>query len=292
MHGLLVLDKPAGITSRDAVNRAQNWFPRGTKLGHTGTLDPLATGVLVLCVGSATRLAEYVQDLPKTYETTLRLGACSDTDDADGTITPVHSVVPPTAEAICSTLDSFLGQIKQVPPAYSAAKTSGRRAYERARRGEKVTLTPRLVRVDRIEVLGYDFPELRLRIVCGKGTYVRSIARDLGEKLACGGYVEALRRLRVGPFSTGEAVPIDADAPGARARMLPVATAVVHLPRVFVDKASLERLRSGSPIRVPADLAGVACGAEVAAFDAAGDLVALTARDETHQLRPVKVLAP
>src|SRR5205823_760906 len=144
--GLLVVDKPTGITSRAAVDRAQRWFPRGTRLGHTGTLDPLATGVLVLCAGIATRLAEYVQHMAKTYRTTVRLGARSDTDDADGTVTPVQVECAPERAAVEESLRGSLGDIEQVPPAFSAAKVTGKRAYDLARRGEEVTLAARHVR--------------------------------------------------------------------------------------------------------------------------------------------------
>src|SRR5262249_14807566 len=170
-HGLLVIDKPGGITSRDAVDRALRWFPRGTRVGHTGTLDPLATGVLVLCVGSATRLTEYVQQMGKTYRTTVRLGARSDTDDADGTVTPVVGAVAPTREQLDACLQGFLGEFEQVPPAFSAAKVTGQRAYDLARKGQEVTLQPRKVRVDGIDVLRYDYPEADLEVRCGKGTY-------------------------------------------------------------------------------------------------------------------------
>jgi len=290
IHGLLVLDKPGGITSRGAVDQALRWLPRGTKVGHTGTLDPLATGVLVLCVGPATRLTEYVQDLPKTYETTIRLGVRSDTDDADGTITPVSGAVAPTPERVRAALDPFVGEIEQVPPTYSAAKLSGERAYDRARRGEDVSLTPRRVRVNRIEVLGYAYPELRLRIDCGKGTYIRSIARDLGARLGCGGYVDVLRRTRVGPFTPEQAVPLDADAAAALARLLPPAAAVAHLPRISVNEACARRLRNGSPLWPPSELTVSPRGSEWAAFDPAGELIGLVVRDEMDRLSPVKVL--
>src|SRR5688572_19173855 len=196
--GLLVLDKPAGLTSREGVDRALRWFPRGTRVGHTGTLDPLATGVLVLCVGVATRLTEYVQAMGKTYFTTVRLGARSDTDDADGTVTPVEGARPPGREELERCLGGFVGEIEQVPPAYSAAKVSGARAYDLARRGREVSLAARRVRVDGIDLLRYDYPEADLEVRCGKGTYVRSLARDLGERLGCGGLVQVLRRTRVG----------------------------------------------------------------------------------------------
>src|SRR5262245_48640995 len=142
-HGLLVLDKPGGMTSRDVVDRALRWFPRGTRIGHTGTLDPLATGVLVLCIGVATRLTEYVQAMRKTYRAGLRLGARSDTDDADGIITAVAGVPAPSRATVEERLRAFLGAIDQVPPVFSAAKVTGRRAYDLARRGEAVSLQAR-----------------------------------------------------------------------------------------------------------------------------------------------------
>src|SRR5262249_20271286 len=150
--GFLVIDKPAGITSRDAVDRAQGWFPRGTKLGHTGTLDPLATGVLVLAVGRGARLTEYVQQMDKTYHAGVVLGARSDTDDAAGNIPPVDGAAVPERAAVEGVLAEFVGEIDQVPPAYSAAKVTGRRAYALARQGEEVNLRPRKVRVYGIDL--------------------------------------------------------------------------------------------------------------------------------------------
>src|ERR1043166_4448316 len=181
-HGLLVVDKPGGITSRDAVDRAQRWFPKGTRIGHTGTLDPLATGVLVLCIGSATRLTEYVQRMAKTYRAGIVLGARSDTDDADGAITPVSDIRTPAAGEVQAALAAFVGNIAQVPPAFSAAKLGGRRAYDLARRGQDVSLAPRTVTIHGIDLLSYGFPQLEIEVRCGKGTYVRSLARDLGER--------------------------------------------------------------------------------------------------------------
>jgi tRNA pseudouridine55 synthase len=287
IHGLLVLDKPGGMTSRDALDRALSWFPRGTKAGHTGTLDPLATGVLVLCLGAATRLTEYVQDMHKTYRAGVRLGARSDTDDADGTVEPVVVAAPPGRAAVEEALRAFVGEIEQVPPAYSAAKVSGRRAYDLARRGRAVALEARRVRVYGIDILAYDYPRLEIEVRCGKGTYIRSLARDLGERLGCGGYVETLRRTRVGPFAAEEAVPLDADAEAARARLLPVSAAVSELPRVTLDEADVIRLRQGQG--VPA--IGRPDAGEVAVFDARGGLVAVARLDrERRLLRPETVL--
>lgn len=207
MDGLLVIDKPQGITSRDAVNRVQRLLPRGTKIGHTGTLDPLATGVLVFCMGSATKLADRIQAMGKSYETTIRLGATSTTDDAEGEFTATVIGGVPTLARIHELLPRFTGEIEQLPPQFSALKVSGRRAHDLARRGEDVPLKPRIVRVDHIELRSYVWPTLSLAIDCGKGTYIRSIARDVGIILGVGGFVEQLRRTRVGPFTVAMAPP-------------------------------------------------------------------------------------
>ena len=228
MDGLLVIDKPGGMTSRDVVNRVQRWFPRRTKIGHTGTLDPLATGVLVLCIGRATKLVGRVQVMGKTYQTRLRLGATSDTDDADGTVTPVPGAVAPTEEQIRALLPAFVGRIEQVPPAFSALKVAGVRAYDLARNGKAVALAARPVDVYSVSLVGYGWPFLDLEIDCGKGTYIRSIGRDLGAKLGCGGLVETLRRTRVGPFTAEQGVGIDIPPEQGRARILPM-TAVEGL---------------------------------------------------------------
>jgi tRNA pseudouridine55 synthase len=294
VHGLLVLNKPGGITSRDAVNRAQRWFSRGTRVGHAGTLDPLATGVLVLCVGAATRLTEYVQQMAKTYRTRLLLGARSDTDDADGTLTPVEGARPAARAAVEEALAGFVGDIEQVPPAYSAAHVAGRRAHELARGGEEVNLAPRRVRVHGIDLLVYDYPHLELEVRCGKGTYIRSLARDLGERLGCGAYVVTLHRARVGPFDADSAVGMDADPSEVRARLLPVAAAVSGLPRVSVNAAQVRRLRQGQGIPLGQVVRGEppAAGAEVAVFAEGGSLVAVATVDGGRGLlRPSKVLS-
>jgi tRNA pseudouridine55 synthase len=278
-NGLLVLDKPPGLTSRDAVDRAANWFPRKTKIGHAGTLDPLATGVLVLAVGQATRLIEYVQAMPKVYRTRIRLGATSDTDDADGTITEKPEAGPVSDEAVRAALATFIGEVEQVPPAYSAARVEGRRAYALARRGTEVELAPRKVKIDRIDLREFRWPELELVVFCGKGTYIRSIARDLGRALGVGGYVADLRRLRIGPFTVEEAVPLDADSP----RLLPMAVAVSGLPVVRLSADEVRRLRNGQTIPAAGD-------GEVAVFDDGGELVAV-GRVAQGWLKPEKVLA-
>jgi tRNA pseudouridine55 synthase len=296
VHGLLVLDKPGGLTSRAAVDRALTWFPRGTRVGHTGTLDPLATGVLVLCIGSATRLTEYVQDMAKTYQAGLLLGARSDTDDADGTVTSVVVDSPPDRETVTRCLEEFVGEMDQVPPAYSAAKVTGQRAYDLARKGKEVTLKPRRVRIYALDLRAYQYPRLELEVHCGKGTYIRSLARDLGERLGCGALVECLRRTRVGPFSLGDAVSLDIDAETAGTRLLPLSAAVSELNKVCLDGKAINRLRRGGTLpwndsslrNIPLTDDG-----ELAVFDSDGKLALIAVVDTRRCLvRPGKVLAP
>jgi tRNA pseudouridine55 synthase len=287
LDGLLVLDKPGGMTSRTAVDRAQRWFPRRTRLGHTGTLDPLATGVLVLCLGQATRLTEYVQRMTKTYRTRLLLGARSDTDDADGAIVPVENARLPAPEALADALKAFLGPIAQTPPAYSAVKVAGRRAYDLARQGEEAALAAKTVRIDAIDLLSYEPPFLDLEVTCGKGTYIRSLGRDLGDRLGCGALVQTLRRLRVGPFSADCAVSLDANADEARVKLRPVEEAVAELPAVTLADSELKRLRQGQGVL----LAKGACE-ELAVFDERKHLAAIATFDAKRGLlRPAKVFA-
>ncbi|MCC6419827.1 MAG: tRNA pseudouridine(55) synthase TruB [Gemmataceae bacterium] len=293
-HGLLVLDKPGGMTSRDAVDRAQRWFPRGTRVGHTGTLDPLATGVLVLCVGAATRLTEYVQRMAKIYRAGVRLGARSDTDDADGAVTPVTDATPPDLDAVRHCLDGFRGPITQVPPAYSAVKVTGRRAHELARRGQEVDLQPRTVEVHGIDILDYAWPRLEVEVYCGKGTYIRSLARDLGERLGCGGLIETLRRTRVGPFDAADAVHLDVPPAEALACLRPVAQAVADLPRLALGAADARRLAQGQVVRVGPQVLRVARDAgavEAAVFGPGEAFVGVARIDAAHgTLAPAKVM--
>jgi tRNA pseudouridine55 synthase len=288
-HGLLVLDKPRGMTSRAVVNHVQRWFPRGTKMGHTGTLDPLATGVLVLCIGQATRLAEYVQEMPKTYRAGILLGCTSDTDDAEGTITATVNGTTPDLAAIEACLVSFVGSIVQSPPAYSAAKVAGRRAYALARTGQDVELRARRVRIDEVNILAYEYPRLEIQVRCGRGTYIRSLARDLGARLGCGGLIETLRRTAVGPFTVEGAHSLDLNAACARASLLPPLAAVRDLPQITFDAASLEPLRRGVPVSALALVFSEAT--EVAVCDAQGNLSAVGRFDPgTGRLSAEKVL--
>jgi tRNA pseudouridine55 synthase len=263
-------------------------------MGHTGTLDPLASGVLVLCVGMATRLAEYVQRMDKTYRTDIRLGARSDTDDDEGTVVPVAVEAPPQQALVTRALDELAGEIDQTPPNYSAAKVAGRRAYDLARGGKAVSLQPRRVHVYRIDLNAYDFPRLDLTIHCSKGTYIRSLARDLGERLGCGALVETLRRLRVGRFSVGDAVGLDVDSATARSRLLPVEAAVSDLPSAQLQRGEIARLRHGQAVS-HSDIAFwdqlPSRGGDVAIFDESHSFVGLAkAEREERKLYPEKML--
>jgi tRNA pseudouridine55 synthase len=279
--GLLILDKPGGITSRAALDRALAAFPRGTRMGHTGTLDPLATGVLVLCLGNATRLAEYVQRMPKIYRTNFQLGVWSTTDDADGVITTTADVTPPDSQQLGRILDEFVGKIDQVPPRFSAAKVAGRRAYAMARAGSTVTLAPRQVEIYRIRPLSYSYPSLIVDIHCGKGTYIRSIARDLGERLGCGALVQRLQRLHVGPFAIHDAVSSEAEVEKLRASVLPPEAALADLPRMDLGPNEEQRFLRGQAVPMPG---GVRNEGEVAVFDTAGRLAGIASFDVALQL--------
>ena len=208
IDGILVVNKPKGWTSFDVVAKIRNKLSV-KKIGHTGTLDPQATGVLVLCLGKATKLAQKMLTYDKEYVCDITLGATSTTDDAEGKITPVQNVSEVSITDVENVLKKFTGTFKQVPPTFSAKKIKGRRAYQLARKGKEVKLEPVEVTIHNIELLDYKWPVVKLKIHCGKGFYVRSLARDLGEKLGVGGYLSALERTRVGHFSIERAVPIE-----------------------------------------------------------------------------------
>jgi tRNA pseudouridine55 synthase len=220
MDGIINVDKPPGVSSARVVGRIKRLLPRGVKIGHAGTLDPFATGVLLLLVGKATKCCEQLMDAPKQYETVIRMGATTETDDPDSppvTWQPVGggAILAPSRDSVESTLKSLTGPIMQRPPIYSALKIGGRRAYELARKGQEVPLRPRLVNIHGIELIDYSWPMMRLRIDCGRGTYIRAIARDLGQQLDVGGHLAELRRTAVGRFRVEDAAePKDIEAQG------------------------------------------------------------------------------
>jgi len=259
----------------------------GIKVGHAGTLDPFANGVLVMCVGPATRLIDYVQKRPKLYTAEITLGATSTTDDPEGEITPIPGAPAPAEERIRACLEEFLGLIAQVPPAHSAVHVGGQRAYELARSGKEPDLSPRKVHVHRISLLRYEYPLLEIEVSCGAGTYIRALARDIGERLATGGYCSALTRTAVGQFTIEDAVAPD-DLDPAR-DLLPAKTTVDNMPQVTVEAPSADMLANGRAVRLKAPLESKA--PEVAVLDPDGQLLAIAAvTDNRLGLKPLKVL--
>lgn len=208
-HGIVPVSKPAGLTSHDCVDIVRR-IAGQRQVGHAGTLDPSATGVLVLCLGEATRISEYLMAQSKTYTGVMRLGAVSDTQDADGTLQEVEKARRPTEEQLRAATEAFLGDIRQLPPAYSAKKIAGRPAYEYARAGEEVHIEPKVVTVHRYDIVGYRWPEARFEVECGSGTYVRTLVHDLGHDLGCGAYLASLSRTRVGSIGIEDCVGLDA----------------------------------------------------------------------------------
>ena len=282
---VLPVDKPAGRTSHDMVAIARRAL--GTRrIGHTGTLDPFATGLLLLCIGRATRLAEYLTGLPKTYEATLRLGTATDTDDATGTVLAAADWRRCTATAIEAALHAQTGRLLQRPPAFSAKKVEGERAYRLARRGDAPELAPVEVHVYALDIFGLDLPDVRFRVTVSAGTYIRALARDAGAALGVGAHLVQLRRTAVGAFTVDTAVPgdrLDDQAAVARALIRPL-EALRHLPRVELDANQAAAIRHGKPVPAPAG----ATGCTVLA--AAGTLVAI-AEAANGVLRPRKVFS-
>ena len=285
-YGILNLNKPTGITSRDVVNQVQRLLPRRTKVGHAGTLDPLASGVLVVCVGPATRLIEQVQRREKSYRGEFLLGRTSPTEDTDGPVTELDTPPVPTYEELCEAAAKFVGRIQQRPPAFSALKVDGRRAYDRARAGETVELEPRPVEVYRLEVVEYDYPRLTLDVTCGSGTYIRSLGRDLAIALGTGAVMSGLVRTAIGPFRLEEAIsPDDLDRETLADRLLPALVTVEDLPRVELSEADRVDISHGRTIRVPD---GLPNAEQYVAVSPEGELVALLAVRE-DRLAPTRV---
>lgn len=255
VHGWLVLDKPAGRTSAWAVGAARRLL-NANKAGHAGTLDPLATGVLPIAFGEATKTVPYIQDGRKAYAVSVRWGESRDTDDAEGSITGTSPIRPDFA-AIQAVLPRFEGEIDQIPPDYSAVLVDGQRAYDMARKGEVLALKTRRVVVERFALVGLPTLETAdFLIECGKGTYVRSLVRDLAAALGALGHVTALRRTRVGPFTESAAISLDTLAdlvhsPAPVAYLHPVETALADIPALPLTDEEAARLRSGQRVRVP-----------------------------------------
>ena len=298
LHGILLFDKPQGLSSNQALQRVRHLF-RAEKAGHTGSLDPLATGLLPICFGEATKIAGGLLGARKAYDAVARLGMVTDTDDAEGQLLRERPVPPLTLDTIDAALRTLTGRIRQRPPIYSALKRGGEPLYAKARRGEAVEVEEREADVHAFELQSasdlLDMPgapaQLRLHVECGSGTYVRSLVRDLGELLGCGAHVAELRRLWVDPFRdprmwTLEALQALAER-GERsldACLLPIETGMSSWPQVAVDADQAARLGQGQTVH-----GGFAPSGSVAVFDAAGRALGLGEVDGEGRLRPQRL---
>jgi len=289
VSGVLVVDKPVGLTSHDVVQIIR----RGTgirRAGHTGTLDPRASGVLVVLIGPAVRLSEFVSASDKRYQATIRLGSSTDTYDAEGEITDTFPLEDLTEENFGQILQQFVGEIEQVPPPYSAVKVQGRKAYEMARKGEEVELEPRIINVYTLEVLEWAPPEVVIDVYCSSGTYVRSLANDLGKALGVGAHLIGLRRTKSGRFTLRDAVPLRRlreafDAGEWYRYLIPAAEALADWPMIELDADEVELVRHGH--RIPAETGQKGWARAVSQQ---GDLVALVeVVEEDQEWQPRKV---
>jgi tRNA pseudouridine55 synthase len=295
ISGILVVDKPVGLTSHDVVDIIR----RGTNIrraGHTGTLDPRASGVLVVLIGPAVRLSEFVSATDKRYQAIIRLGGTTDTYDAEGkfTNTAASAPVDVTEQQFEEVLQHFIGEIEQTPPAYSAVKVQGRKAYEMARAGEEVELAPRKINVYHLEVLEWAPPEVVIDVHCSSGTYVRSLANDLGAALGCGAYLVGLRRTKSGRFSLRDATPLrklqEAFTIGNWYQyLIPAAEALAEWPGIELSPDQVEEVKHGHRVKAAADSQpGLVRGVSMA-----GELIAImelaTTEDSAPEWQPKKV---
>ena len=289
VDGWVILDKPVGLGSTPAVSKVRRLFG-AQKAGHGGTLDPLASGVLPIALGEATKTVPFVMDGRKEYRFTLRFGQARSTEDAEGEVTAT-SEARPTDEAIRRALPAFVGEVEQVPPAFSALKVDGKRAYDLARAGELVDLKPRRIVIERLELVGRaDTDHADFVVSCGKGTYIRSLGRDLALSLGTVGYLSALRRTAVGPFREEAAISLPklealGHIPALLGALAPVATALDDIPALALTEAQADRLRQGQPVLLTRDAppSGALLRAETGSR-----LVALVRSDGTS-LKPVRV---
>ena len=294
INGWVILDKPVGLTSTQAVGKVR-WLFQAQKAGHAGTLDPLATGILPIALGEATKTVPYAVDGQKSYRFTVRWGAETDTDDAEGQVVE-RSEAAPARAAIEALLPTFIGEVMQTPPAFSAIKIDGQRAYDLARQGEAVQLEARPVQIDRLELVAMPDPFTSVfEAECGRGTYVRAIARDIGRTLGCFGHVIALRRTRVGPFRETQAVTLSELEDAAsledggieiKTMLQPVESALAELLEVTVSQSDAARLARGQTVLLRGRDAPIMSGEAFALSK--GTLIALC-EIERGELRPLRV---
>ena len=281
--GVIPVDKPVGVSSRHVVDVVARAL-RLKAVGHAGTLDPLASGVVIVCVGHATKLVDYVHDLPKHYVAAFLLGRSSPSDDFETPIEEETSPVRPTLVEIEAAAAAFRGAILQRPCDYSAVHVEGKRAYRLARKGRPLVLESKPVRIERLAITGYEWPRLAVEIECSSGTFVRALGRDLAESLGTKAVMESLVRTAVGPFALPASTPLDAITPdGVRSSLLPAAAAVAHLPSMVLGDDVLADAVRGGLLECAASTA-----AAVAALDATGQLVGILKRLDSgsYRLRP------
>jgi tRNA pseudouridine55 synthase len=291
--GFLVVDKPAGWTSHDVVDAARGWF--GTRrVGHLGTLDPLATGVLPLAIRTATKLVPYVQDRDKGYAGSIRLGRVTDTLDAEGRVLHEHTGPWPEEARVEEVMQSLVGDLEQVPPMFSAVKKDGVPLHKLAREGREVARDPKWVRVERFALRKYDPPRLEIEVACSGGTYVRVLAADLGARLGCGAHLADLRRTRSGPFTLDQAISpetlrVEAEA-GEIERRLVSPLDALGLPALHLSADQVERVAQGCEI--PADRPPELPGTRIVAHDDGRRVIAILERLPGRRWRPLRVLEP
>jgi tRNA pseudouridine55 synthase len=286
--GILNVNKPARMTSRAAVDRVER-LVRPAKVGHAGTLDPLATGVLVICVGQATRLIRFVQRMPKQYRTIFLLGRRSDTDDIEGDVVEIQAAPVPARTAVEEVLLRFVGAIEQRPPAHSAIKVAGRRAYQLARQGAELKLAARTVNIHRIMLGRYEYPELELAIECGSGMYVRALGRDIGAALGTGAVMSALERTAIGSFTIEQSISLENLSHDRLLENLqPLRAAVADLPTIGLTDSQRIEIHHGRSIPVPGNgnPLSAAANSEWVAVDSTGRLVAFLREKRPGQLWP------
>lgn len=292
VSGILVLDKPLGFSSNGALQKVR-WLLNAEKGGHTGSLDPLATGVLPLCFGEATKFSRYLLDADKSYTATIKLGETTDTGDAEGEVLQTRPVTITLAE-IEAVLPKFRGDIMQVPPMYSALKKDGQPLYKLAREGKEVEREPRPVHIYELEVIALDADLLRIHVACSKGTYIRTLAEDIGEQLGCGAHVKALRRTTAGPFSLEQSISLDElielqEQQGSEALdqfLLPSDIGLLDWPKVQLTEHSSFFWQNGQPVRAP----GAPSSGLLRVYNHLNEFIGVAEIDDDGQVAPRRLV--
>lgn len=292
VDGVLLLDKPQGLSSNQALQQVRRLL-QAQKAGHTGTLDPMATGLLPVCLGEATKFSAQLLEADKTYRTRVQLGVVTDTGDAEGEVVERHPVAPLSVTEIEHVLERFRGEIEQTPPMYSALKHQGRKLYELAREGKTVERAVRRVTVYDARLLAAEGTAFELEVRVSKGTYIRTLAEDIGRALGCGAHITALRRLATGPFGAEGMLTIDRlealpDQAAREAALLPVDVLVAHLPRLALDEAARQRIMQGQPVRL--DVNDIAIG-ELARLYSAETFIGLGVVSGPQEVAPKRLLS-